>query len=99
MARSVRRDAAGQLQGSTKDRFKAAVVKDAKQAGISERTVERVLSKGTANPKKPNTPRKKKPKIDTTDSKFVMKRLQRFMDFWSAEQHPAVKKICREFFN
>jgi hypothetical protein len=46
VARSVKRDEqTGQLRGSTKDEYKAAVVTEAAKHDISKRTVERVLSK------------------------------------------------------
>jgi hypothetical protein len=35
---------------------------------------------------------------DKTDEKFVMKRLQKWLDFWPVTQHRAVRKICRRFF-
>jgi hypothetical protein len=43
--------------------------------------------------------RKPKPQIDKTDPKFVIKRLQKFFDFWPVTKHRVVRKICREFLN
>src|SRR5436190_606517 len=43
-------------------------------------------------------PKKHKPQIDRTSRKFVMARLQRFLDFWKITEHRAVRKICAEFF-
>jgi ParB-like chromosome segregation protein Spo0J len=40
----------------------------------------------------------RKPKeIDKTDSKFIIGRFQRFLDYWSPTQHRAVRKVIGEF--
>jgi len=81
MARSVKRDAGGRLQGSTKDQHNAAVVKYAAQAGISERTVRRALAK----PKKP------KPPVDKLKGEYIWMRFGRFLEHWPVSQYQNVK--------
>lgn len=54
LARSVKRDSNGKVQGSTKDPVKEKVVEEAKKHGISKRTMERAIAndRGPTKPKR-----------------------------------------------
>src|SRR5205814_7906689 len=91
MARSVKRDAAGRLQGSTKDEHKAAAVEQAARVGISQRTVRRVLSK--PEPAKP----RKKPTVDKLKPEYVSRRFGFFLKHWpSHADQRKVREILRD---
>jgi ParB-like chromosome segregation protein Spo0J len=74
-------------EGRPKDEHKAAVVEQAAKAGISERTVRRVLAK----PKRP------KPPVDKLADNFIMKRFQRWVSYWPPTQHRKIFAFIHKF--
>jgi len=94
--KSVKRDAGGRLKGSTKDEFKAVVVEQSKQAGISRPTVEKAWSEVKREQawkkSQPAKPRKKK-QVDVLKPEYVWHRFGLFLKYWSPEQQRTVRKI------
>ena len=95
--KGVSRQVGGKLPiGRPIDRFKVAAVERSKQAGISRRTVERVLSK--AKPEKPAKPRKPKPPVDKLKPEYVNRRFGFFLKHWpSHADQRKVREIVKEF--
>jgi len=76
------------VRGSTKDKFKAAAVERIKQAGISKRTVERVLAKA-----KPGKPKKE---VDRLAPEYIHKRFGKFLNHWPS--HTDQRKVREHLF-
>jgi hypothetical protein len=95
--KGVSRQVGGKLPiGRPIDRFKVAAVERSKQAGISRRTVERVLSK--AKPATPATPRKPKPPVDKLKPEYVHRKFGQFLRHWpSHTDQRKVRKVVHEF--
>jgi hypothetical protein len=64
LARSVKRDSNGHVQGSAKDPIKEKAVEEAKKHDISKRTIERAIAKDRGPTQKPRTPSER---TDETD--------------------------------
>lgn len=79
LARSVKRDSSGHVQGSVKDPIKEKAVEEASNLGISKRTVERAIAKdrGATLPAKESPPQRPAPNRNVED---VVKKILAFIE-------------------